>query len=127
MRRWDSTIRATCFGSPARTSWTNGSPTLPRRRRVAALHEASLGLADVDTIVAAPARAGYRAALATRLGVPVGRITVADDERMHTAAVVAALHDGTDELPGGGRVLIVAAGAGITAGAALYRKAPSES
>ena len=67
------------------------------------LQEASLGLSDVDAIVAAPARQGYRAALAARLGVPVGRIIVADDENMHTAALVAALRDGTDGLPPGGR------------------------
>jgi hypothetical protein len=48
------------------------------------LREAALGLSDVDMIVAAPARRGYRAALASHPGVPVERITVADDERMHT-------------------------------------------
>jgi 3-oxoacyl-[acyl-carrier-protein] synthase-3 len=88
------------------------------------LKEAGLGLSDVDVIVAAPSRQGYRAALATELGVPVGRVVVADDQRMHTAALVAALDRGTEELPPGGRVLIIAAGAGVTAGAALYRKAP---
>jgi 3-oxoacyl-[acyl-carrier-protein] synthase-3 len=86
------------------------------------LQEASIGLADVDVIVAAPARGGYRAALAARLGVPVNRIIVAADERMHTAALVAALRDGADVLPAEGRVLLIAAGAGVTAGAALYRK-----
>ena len=88
------------------------------------LQEASLELSDVDVIVAAPARSGYRAALATHLGVPVDQIVVAADERMHTAALVAALRDGADRLPPGGRALLVTAGAGITAGAALYRKAP---
>jgi 3-oxoacyl-[acyl-carrier-protein] synthase-3 len=33
---------------------------------------------------------------------------------------VAALHDGADELPPGSRVLLIAAGAGVMAGAALY-------
>ena len=55
------------------------------------LRDSSLGLADVDMIVAAPARRGYRAALASRLGVPVERITVASDEKMHTASLAAAL------------------------------------
>ena len=55
------------------------------------LRDSSLGLADVDVIVAAPARRGYRAALASRLGVPVERITVASDEKMHTASLAAAL------------------------------------
>jgi hypothetical protein len=50
------------------------------------LQEASLELADVDMIVAAPARHGYRAALATHLAVPVDRITVADDEAYRLAA-----------------------------------------
>ena len=89
------------------------------------LQEASLELADVDKIVAAPARQGYRAALATHLGVPVDRITVADDENMHTASLVAALHCAAEELPSGARVLLIAAGAGVTAGAALYREAPA--
>jgi 3-oxoacyl-[acyl-carrier-protein] synthase III len=88
------------------------------------LKTAGLELSDVAVIVAAPSRYGYRAALATGLDVPVGRIAVADDERMHTAALVAALDRGTEDLPPGGRVLIIAAGAGVTAGAALYRKAP---
>jgi 3-oxoacyl-[acyl-carrier-protein] synthase-3 len=91
------------------------------------LQDAALGVCDIDAIIAAPARDGYRAAMATHLGVPVGRITVAADERMHTAALVAALHDGIAGLPPDSRVLIIAAGAGITAGAALYRKAPVES
>ena len=55
------------------------------------LDGSSLELSDVDVIVAAPARRRYRAALANRLGVPVDRIVVADDERMHTASLAAAL------------------------------------
>jgi 3-oxoacyl-[acyl-carrier-protein] synthase III len=89
------------------------------------LGEASLGLADVDMIVAAPARHAYRAALASRLGVPLGRVTVADDERTHTASLAAALHRAAHELPVGARVLLIAVGAGVTAGAAVYRVAPT--
>lgn len=85
------------------------------------LEKATLGLSEVDLIVAAPARDSYRAALASHLGVPIGRVTVAKDERMHTAALVAALRDGAERLVPGGRVLFIAAGAGVTAGAALYR------
>jgi 3-oxoacyl-[acyl-carrier-protein] synthase-3 len=88
------------------------------------LQEASLGLSDVDIIVAAPARHAYRAALATHLAVPVERITVADDESMHTASLVAALRSAAEELPPGARVLLIAAGAGVTAGATLYHAAP---
>lgn len=86
------------------------------------LRRAALELSNIDAIVAAPARAGYRTALAAHLGVPVSRVTVAADERMHTAALVAALHDGADQSPPGSRVLLVVAGAGVTAGAALYRR-----
>ncbi|MET0996994.1 MAG: 3-oxoacyl-[acyl-carrier-protein] synthase III C-terminal domain-containing protein, partial [Mycobacterium sp.] len=86
------------------------------------LRDSSLGLADVDMIVAAPARREYRAALASRLGVPVERITVASDEKTHTASLAAALDRSADQIPGGGRVLLIAAGAGVTAGAAIYRQ-----
>lgn len=85
------------------------------------LKEASLEPSDVDLIVAAPARHGYRAALARHLEVPAERITVADDERMHTASLVAALQRGSGRISRDTRVLLVAAGAGVTAGAALYR------
>ena len=74
-------------------------------------------------IVASPARQGYRAALAAKLAIPVERITVADDESMHTASLVSALSVAAEELSPGARILIVAAGAGVTAGAALYRQA----
>jgi 3-oxoacyl-[acyl-carrier-protein] synthase-3 len=54
----------------------------------------------------------------------VERIVVADDENMHTASLVAALLDVAEELSPGARVLLIAASAGVTAGAALYRQAP---
>ena len=57
----------------------------------ACLDAHSVPLSAIDMIVAAPARPGYRAALSNRLGVPVDQISVADDERMHTAALAAAL------------------------------------
>jgi 3-oxoacyl-[acyl-carrier-protein] synthase III len=88
----------------------------------ACLDESSLALSDIDVIAAAPARRGYRAALAAQLGVPIERITVAADEKTHTASLVAALDRAVSQLPEGARVLLIAAGAGITAGAALYRK-----
>ena len=108
----------------------NGSATMDEQFAAAGaqvarscLQEASLGLSDIDVIVAAPARHAYRAALAAGLEVPVERITVADDEGMHTASLVAALRSAAEELQPGGRVLLIAAGAGVTAGAALYREA----
>jgi 3-oxoacyl-[acyl-carrier-protein] synthase-3 len=89
------------------------------------LQEASLGLSDIDVIVASPGRHGFRAALADKLAVPVERVTVADDKSMHTASLVSALSSAAGELRTGARILLVAAGAGVTAGAALYRQAPN--
>ncbi|OBI40258.1 3-oxoacyl-ACP synthase [Mycobacterium kyorinense] len=86
------------------------------------LDKSSLELEDIDALVAAPALRGYHTALAAQLGVPLERITVAADEKIHTASLVAALHRTTGRLPAGARVLLVAAGAGIIAGAALYRQ-----
>jgi 3-oxoacyl-[acyl-carrier-protein] synthase III len=59
--------------------------------------------------------------LATRLGVPEDQIIFAEDETAHTASVAAAFDRAATPIRPGGRVLLVAAGAGITAGAALYR------
>ncbi len=90
---------------------------------VECLDEASTDLAGVDLILAAPARPDFAAGLASRLGVPVERVAVARDDRIHTASLMAALHDATTagRLRPGSTVLLVAVGAGVTAGAALYR------
>jgi 3-oxoacyl-[acyl-carrier-protein] synthase III len=85
------------------------------------LDAAALDLSDVPAIIAAPPDRRYRAELAAGLGVSVDRIAVASDEHMHTASLVAALKPVTETLPAGTPVLLVAAGAGIVAGAALYR------
>jgi len=85
----------------------------------------SVRLADVDVIVAAPAHHGYRAALSGKLGVPIDRISFADDQHMHTAALAAAFERHADLLPAGALALFVVAGAGTTGGAALYRQPPS--
>jgi len=85
------------------------------------LDEAALELSDIPVIIAAPPDHRYRAELAARLGVPVERVVVAADERMHTASLVAALEHESDNLAAGTPVLLVAAGAGLVAGAALYR------
>lgn len=87
------------------------------------LREAELGLDDVDAIVAAPNRLRFRADLATHLGLSEDRIIVAEDN-VHTASLAAAFDRAADRLHPGDRVLLVAAGAGITAGAALYRVPP---
>jgi 3-oxoacyl-[acyl-carrier-protein] synthase-3 len=91
-------------------------------RACLAAHSAQLSA--VDVIVAAPPRAGFRTALSNHLGVPVEQIAVADDQRMHTAALAAAFEGQVERLPAGTQVLFVAAGAGVTAGAALYRQPP---
>lgn len=85
------------------------------------LDDAALDLSDVPVIIAAPPDHRYRAELAANLGVPVERVVVATDEHMHTASLIAALKRETESLPAGTPVLLLAAGAGIVAGAALYR------
>jgi 3-oxoacyl-[acyl-carrier-protein] synthase III len=90
----------------------------------ACLDSQAVPLSEVDVIVAAPARPGYRAALGAGLGVPIDKISVADDEGMHTAALAAAFRHGAERLPAGARVVFVAAGADVVAGAALYRQPP---
>jgi 3-oxoacyl-[acyl-carrier-protein] synthase-3 len=85
------------------------------------LSESHLAIADVDAIAAAPARPDFRARLAEQLGVAPEDITVADDVGMHTAALASAVHRAGNSIGGRGTILLVAAGAGVTAGAALYR------
>ncbi len=95
------------------------------RVAVECLSESGLTPQDIDVVVAAPARSRFRDALADRLGVPADEIIVADDEKMHTASLAAALQEAVDRVPDGSRVLLVAAGAGVTAGAALYQMRPA--
>ena len=90
----------------------------------ACLDAQSARLADIDLIVASPARPGYRTALSNLLGVPAEKISVAYDQRMHTAALAAAFEAQFERLAAGTEVLFVAAGAGVTAGAARYRQPP---
>jgi len=75
----------------------------------------------VGAIVAAPARPGYRAELARQLDIAAERIIIGEDQNTHTAALAAALKRAADHVPLHTRIVLVAAGAGITAGAALYR------
>lgn len=89
----------------------------------ACLEQQGVPLADVDLVIAAPARPQYRQALRVLLGLPAEKICVADDHRMHTAALVAAFAQ--QRLRAGSQVLFVAAGAGVVAGAALYRQPPA--
>lgn len=103
------------------------SPELDEKLAAVAARAAATCLADgmsgsdVDLVIAAPARPGFVASLATRLGMPAERVVVAEDERIHTASLAAAFDRATGRLPQRSRALLIAAGAGITAGAALYR------
>ena len=83
-----------------------------------------LRLDDIGVIVAAPAQRRYQAELAARLDVPEDRIVVSDDRTVHTASMAAAFDQAAQRVRPGDRVLLVAAGAGIVAGAALYRVPP---
>ncbi len=85
------------------------------------LRSGNLGVADVDAIVAAPASRRHRAALATRLDVTLDRITLVDMASAHTAALPMTLARALIERSPGSAVVLAAAGAGITAGAAIYR------
>jgi 3-oxoacyl-[acyl-carrier-protein] synthase-3 len=85
------------------------------------LTASSLRVEDLDAIIAAPARSGFRSQLAERLEIGEQLITVAEDQRMHTASLAAAFERGTREVRPGGLILLIAAAAGVTAGAALYR------
>ena len=104
------------------------SPDLDERLAAAAaqaarncLRDSALTPSDIDLVIAAPARPVYRAALSTRLGVPAKRVIVAEDERTYTASLAAALDRALGRVPVESGILLVTAGAGMTAGAALYR------
>lgn len=85
------------------------------------LRESHLTIEDIDAIAAAPARPGFQDALAKHLGVASEDIAIGDNEGMHTAALASAFHRASETAGERGLILLVAAGAGITAGAALYR------
>lgn len=84
-----------------------------------------VALSAVDMIVAAPARLGFQTELSESLKVSAERVLIADDERMHTAALAASFGQHVNRPATGTQVLLVAAGAGVTAGAALYRQPPT--
>lgn len=90
------------------------------------LDKAGLRPADILATVAAPAGADFRAELSDRVGLSGEDVLVAEDERMHTAALAAAIARMPVDLPVGSPTLLVAAGAGICAGAAVYRVPPPQ-
>ncbi len=89
------------------------------------LGSSSIQLSEVDMIVASPARPEFRASLAAQLGISADRIVVARDPHTHTAALIAGLDENAANAPRARTLLFVVAGAGITAGAAIYRERPT--
>lgn len=78
--------------------------------------------ADVDLVVASPDRDTYREAFSAETGIPCDRV-VSAGPRLHTVGFVAALEfaSASGRLAASRTVLFVCGGAGVTAGAALYR------
>jgi 3-oxoacyl-[acyl-carrier-protein] synthase-3 len=77
---------------------------------------------DVDLVVASPALPAFTKVLGAELGIGEERILTAT-QALHTVAFVAALDQAvrTGRMWRGDTVLFVCGGAGLTAGAALYR------
>jgi 3-oxoacyl-[acyl-carrier-protein] synthase-3 len=80
---------------------------------------------DIDLVVPAPLAPAFLDSLPAHLGVPGDRlVTVPGAGRVHTAALLVALRTAQAQgrLDRAGRVLLVAAGAGLVAGAALLAR-----
>jgi 3-oxoacyl-[acyl-carrier-protein] synthase-3 len=90
------------------------------------LRDEGLTAEDVDVVVTHALGPGYLDALAAAAGLKPGQV-VADDpsQRVHTAGLAVAWEEAgrLGRLPAGSTALLVSAGAGLTAGAALYRAA----
>jgi 3-oxoacyl-[acyl-carrier-protein] synthase III len=88
------------------------------------LADHGLTTADVDAIVAAPPTAGFLDGLVAEMIVPRDQVVASQHEGVHTAALLYALDAWSrDTARAGARTtLFVAASAGITVGAALYRR-----
>lgn len=89
------------------------------------LDEHGLRPDDVAAVAAAPFDAEFIDELVPHIGVAPDRfIRPARTPRFHTAGLIAAMEKAAsrDQAPGGEWVLLVAAGAGISAGAALLRR-----
>ena len=91
------------------------------------LDRARLLASDVDLLVATPQPAGFPGAVARELGIDDGRVAHVAPElaHAHTAGMLASLEAATTSgrLRSSRNVLLVAAGAGVTIGVALYRVA----
>ena len=89
---------------------------------LAALADAGVKPSDVDVVVGGLDRPGYRARFAEATGID-GRRLVTAGPRQHTVALLSALERAgrAGELAAGRSVLLICAGAGVTAGAVLFR------
>jgi 3-oxoacyl-[acyl-carrier-protein] synthase-3 len=88
------------------------------------LAEQGLGLDDVDVVVANPLTPAYLAALRAQLGLAASQVVAADGRPpAHTAGLAVAWDEAREQgrLADGATVLLVSAGAGLTAGAGLMR------
>jgi 3-oxoacyl-[acyl-carrier-protein] synthase-3 len=86
------------------------------------LNDHGLQPSDVTAVAAAPFDASFIGELVPSLGITPDRFVRPEARpRFHTAGLIAAIAEVTSREPihGGARVLLVAAGAGINAGAAL--------
>jgi 3-oxoacyl-[acyl-carrier-protein] synthase-3 len=89
----------------------------------AVLADGQVAVDDLDLVVASPLTDEFRESLVEYLGVADEAVVrVPGSEGIHTAALVAALQAAAEQgrLGDGHRVLLVSAGAGIVAGAALW-------
>lgn len=86
------------------------------------LEHHGLEAADVDLVVANPDRDAFGEAFSSETGIPRDRV-VSAGPRLHTVGFVAALElaSASGRLASSRTVLFVSGGAGVTAGAALYR------
>jgi 3-oxoacyl-[acyl-carrier-protein] synthase III len=92
------------------------------------LHQAGLGIEDIDLLVPAPATGDFLDQLRGRLGIAGDRVafTAEDLVGAYTTGPIAALQAATrsGRLDEARNVLMLAAGAGITVALALYCPAP---
>jgi 3-oxoacyl-[acyl-carrier-protein] synthase III len=86
------------------------------------LRDHRLGADDIDLLVCSPAAAAFTKKIAMELALPDDRV-VATGPALHTVAFIAALAAArqNSRLSEARNVLFVCGGAGLTAGAALYR------
>lgn len=87
------------------------------------LTDAGMTRADVDVVVAAPGEEAFIESFAAHADLPSQRVVAAAGRGLHTVAFIAALDAARQagRLEPGTTALFVAVGAGINAGACLYR------